>query len=62
MQKMAEYIYGISKGNVNLCMAGLFDGGAWLPEALCSEIFWDPEQDYGETMRKVYARSFVEKV
>ena len=61
-QKMAAYIYELSEGNAHLCMAGLFDGGVWLPEALCSEIFWNPTQDYAETMRKVYARSFVKKV
>ena len=56
---MAKLIYDISGGKVNVCMAGMFDGGIWFPEAVCSEIFWDPEANFDDLARKVTARECV---
>lgn len=57
--RMAKLIYDISGGKVNVCMAGMFDGGIWFPEAVCSEIFWDPEANFDDLARKVTARECV---
>lgn len=57
--RAAEKIREISNGKVNLCMAGMFDGGIWFPEAVCSEIFWNQNEDYEEIVQKVAARECV---
>lgn len=57
--KFARRILEITNGKVNLCMAGMFDGGIWFPEALCAEIFWNPEADFDELVQTVAARECV---
>lgn len=57
--KFARRILEMTNGKVNLCMAGMFDGGIWFPEALCSEIFWNPEADFAKLVQTVAARECV---
>lgn len=57
--RMAKRILEITQGKVNLCMAGMFDGGIWYPEAVCSEIFWNPEAEFDDLSRTVCARECV---
>ncbi len=46
--------------NVNLCMAGAYDGGIWLPMALCADIFKNPCEDFSDILERVNAREIVE--
>ncbi len=55
-KRMAEHIYKLTDGRVNLCMAGVFDGGIWLPETICTEIFEDPEEDFKTILNRVTSR------
>ena len=55
-QQIAELACKITNGNVNLCMAGVFDGGIMLPEAICSQIFWDPTENYEQLIQNVASR------
>lgn len=56
-KRMANHIYSLTGENVNLCMAGLFDGGIWIPEAICARIFENPTLDYSEIVKTVCARN-----
>ncbi len=58
-KRMAEHILKLTNGRVNLCMAGLFDGGIWLPEAICTEIFEDPEESFNEILSRVAGRKSI---
>ncbi|MGN1094125.1 MAG: hypothetical protein ACI4SC_04020 [Candidatus Neoclostridium sp.] len=49
-KEIAELIYKTTGGNVELGMAGVFDGGVWLPEAICTELMWDPERDFDDVL------------
>jgi hypothetical protein len=46
--------------NVNLCMAGAYDGGIWLPMALCADIFKNPNENFDDILERVNAREIVE--
>ncbi len=59
-QRLAQLVQKLTSGNVNFCMAGLFDGGIWAPEALCSELFWNPDVNFADAVCKTYARKDVE--
>ena len=37
VRRFTAFIYEITKGKVNLCMAGTFDGGTYLPQAICGQ-------------------------
>ena len=32
------------------------DGGRWLPEAICAEIFWNPDDDWATLLERVMLR------
>lgn len=58
-RKFCEFINQKAKRNVNLCMAGLFDGAIYLPQAICSEIFWDSERPYEEIVKAAMDKDFT---
>ncbi len=60
-RRMAEHIYKLTDGKVNLCMAGLFDGGIYIPEAICSEIFEDPFLRLEDISERVLNRRSVRR-
>ncbi len=45
--------------NVNLCMAGAYDGGIWLPMALCADIFKNPNEEFDVILDRVNVREVV---
>ncbi|MBR2646624.1 MAG: hypothetical protein IKD47_03610 [Clostridia bacterium] len=57
--KMLEFIKENALGDVNMCMAGAYDGGIYLPQALCAQMFRTLYEDYGETLKKVAQRDKV---
>ena len=56
---VAEYAYKLTGGDVNLCMAGLFDGALWAPFAMCSSIFEDPTESFDDVAERVMKRKNV---
>ena len=41
-------------------MAGTFEGGIYLPQAIMAQMFRTLDEDYGETMKKVARRNYVQ--
>ncbi len=60
-RRMAEHIYKLTDGKVNLCMAGLFDGGIYIPEAICTEIFENPTEKFETVLERVLNRKSVRR-
>lgn len=58
-RKMLEYIKENKIGDVNMCLAGTFDGGIYFPVAACAQMFWNTDDDYGEIVKKVVRRSCI---
>lgn len=54
--RMARHILALTDGRINMCMAGLFDGDLYIPEAICSEIFENPEVPFEEIVERVLKR------
>ena len=54
--RLARHIHEKTQGDCHLCMVGLLDGGRWLPEALCSEIFWSPLDNWDDLLERVMMR------
>ncbi len=52
-RRMAEHALKLTGGDINLCMAGLFDGDIWAPEAMCASVFLDPTLPYEETVERI---------
>ena len=57
--EMFRFIQENALGDVNMCMAGAYDGGIYLPPALCAQMFRTLDSDYGETLKKVAQRDKV---
>ncbi len=59
-RRLADLIVRERGGDVGLYMAGVFDGGVYLPEAVCADLFWDPFRPYpdivSEALRKPNVR------
>ena len=55
LQTIAEH----KQGDVDMCLAGTFDGGIFLPMALCSQLYWNCREDYPELVKKVTKRTCV---
>ena len=54
--EMIAFIRSHAQGDVNLCLAGTFDGGIYLPEALSAQMMRRPEEDFQTTLRRVMRR------
>ena len=54
--QMLRFIKENKLGDVNMCIAGTFDGGIYLPEALCAQMFRGCGEDYPELLKKVARR------
>ena len=57
--EMLRFINLNKRGEVNMCIAGTFDGGIYLPEALCAQMYRHCEADYGEMLRRVARRASI---
>ena len=58
--RFTSFIYDLTKGKVNMCMAGTFDGGTYLPQAICAEMFWNIDRPYPDIMKSAMDKNFVE--
>lgn len=56
---MIEHIKKHMKDDVSMCLAGTFDGGIYLPMAICAEMFRNSAEDYNEVVKKVIRRDSI---
>lgn len=59
-KRMLEFIKENAIGDVNCNIAGTFDGGIYFPQAVLSQMFRTVDGEYGEIMKKVARRDYVE--
>ena len=57
--EMLRFINENKQGEVNMCLAGTFDGGIYLPVAICAQMYRSVDGDYREILEKVMRRSSV---
>ena len=57
--RLIQEAYKMTNGKINICMAGAFDGGIALAQALCAEMIFNPEQDFKTLLHKVTSRQGV---
>ena len=57
--QMLQCIAENKQGDVNMCLAGTFDGGIYLPMALCAQMYWNCREDYPEILKKVSRRPCI---
>jgi hypothetical protein len=57
--EVQNYINANALGDVNMCVAGTFDGGTYLPFAIISQMFRKSEKDYFNLLRKVSKRTNI---
>lgn len=58
-RQMLEFIKENRLGEVNMCLAGTFDGGIYLPMALCAEMYRNCSVDYQRILQKTMRRSCI---
>lgn len=58
-RRMTELIINETDGEVNLCMAGAFDGEVWMPSAICSEIFKNPYRPFDDMVEELLQRKYI---
>ena len=54
--KLLAFVREHRQGAVNICLAGTFDGGIYLPEALSAQMMRRPNEDFATTLRRVMRR------
>lgn len=57
--EMFEFIEDNRISEVNMCIAGTFDGGINLPFAITAELFWNPKATAPTVLKKVLKRPSV---
>lgn len=57
--ELLRFIKQNKRGEVNMCLAGTFDGGMYLPVALCAQMYRHCEDDYKNILQKVARRSCI---
>ena len=57
--QMLRFIKEHKIDDVDMCLAGTFDGGIYLPVALCAQMYRICDEDYSEILRKVTRRSCI---
>ena len=57
--KTLQFIQENALGDVNMCLAGTFEGGIRLPQALCAQMFRHLDESYEETLQKVVRRNCI---
>lgn len=55
--KLVRFVEERRRGEVNICLAGTFDGGIYLPEALAAQMLRRPHEDFKTTLRRVVRRA-----
>lgn len=59
--QMLRFIAENKLGDVDMCLAGTFDGGIYLPMALCAQMYWNCGDEYTEILKKVSKRPCIAK-
>ena len=54
--RLLRFVGEHRRGKVNICLAGTFDGGIYLPEALAAQMARRGDEDYPATLRRVMRR------
>ena len=57
--EMTKVIKEDKLGEINMCVAGTFDGGIYLPLAICAQMFRDSSDNYQELIRKTARRACI---
>lgn len=57
--RMLQFIKENKLGDVTMCLAGTFDGGIYLPAAICGQLFRNADEDYDSVVNKVARRSCI---
>ena len=57
--QILQYIQDHKLSQVDMCLAGTFDGGIYLPMALCAQLYWDCREDYPELLKRVTNRPCI---
>lgn len=57
--EMLQFIDKNKLGNVNMCLAGTFDGSIYLPMALCAQMYWHCNEDFRDILNSVNKRISV---
>ena len=57
--QMLRFIKDHKLGEVNMCLAGTFDGGIYLPMALCAEMYRTCGGEYKDMLSRVARRSSI---
>ena len=57
--QMLQFIKDHKLGEVDMCLAGTFDGGIYLPMALCGQMYRTLDDDYQQTLRKTARRACI---
>ena len=57
--QMLRYIKAHKLGEVNMCLAGTFDGGIYLPMALCAEMYRTCDGEYKDLVSRVTRRACI---
>ena len=57
--KLLKFISENKKGEVNMCLAGTFDGGIYLPYALCAQMYRTLDDSFVDTLHKVSRRACI---
>ena len=58
-QQMLKWIKEKKLDEIDMCIAGTFDGGIYLPFALAAEMFKDCEGEYGDILRRPSRRACI---
>jgi len=53
---LANMVYDLTGGDVNMNLAATLSGGIWFPFAMTAQLFWDPTGNYEELVEKVARR------
>ncbi len=57
--QMLRFIKENKIGDVNMCLAGTFDGGIYFPVAVCAQMFYNTADEYSDVLKKVARRSYI---
>ncbi len=59
MRRFTEYVSAAGGGNVNLCMAGTFDGGIHLPESITASLIYGHEGSFDDAVLEESRKTYV---
>ncbi len=58
-QRMLRFIKENKLGEIDMCLAGTFDGGIYLPVAICAQMYRNCDADYGDILKRVTRRACI---